>query len=105
MLESTQGQSEEIELSIPDNTVRRKLPVHLGAHRSVVPDPISAPNTISGSLSGALISIALVRLNVILLSDRRGVILREIHYSSSSLIALIGFERKKHLHRNVMLTQ
>lgn len=67
MLESTQGQSEEIKLSIPDNAGRRKLPVHLGAHRSVV--PISAPNTISGSLSGPLISIALVKLNVISLKE------------------------------------
>lgn len=106
MLESTQGQSVEIELSIPDSTVRRKLPVHLGAHRSIFPDPISAPYTISGSLSWALISIALVKLNVILLSDRGGVILRKIHYIWSSLMAHDRvWEKKKHLHINVILTQ
>lgn len=76
MLESTQGQSEEIKLSIPDDAVRRKLPVHLGAHRSAV--PTSAPNTISGSLSRAPISVAPVKLNG--RSDSEGDIREKKHY-------------------------
>ena len=43
----------------PRQRKRRKLPVHLWAHRS------AAPNTISGSLSETLISITPLKLNVI----------------------------------------